>query len=381
MASFGAGLIVGKQQVVCQICQPEEIDFSLFWQTYDQLKEKYVDPQKIDPQQIIYGAISGMVHALGDPYTLFLNPGDSKKFKEDISGHFEGIGIEIGERDNQLLVIAPLEGTPAKMAGLLAGDKIIQIDGKPTIDMTIDYAISLIRGPKGTKVTLTIFREGLDAPKDIEITRSVIDVPALTWELKDIADNKKVAYIKLHQFAENAGFDFSQAAREILNSEAEGIILDLRNNPGGYLEVAQDIAGWFLKQGDVVTIEDFGGKQDQQLYKSYGSSKLIDFPIVVIMNKGTASASEILAGALRDNRGIQLIGEKSFGKGSVQELSELRNGSFLKVTVAHWLTPKGNLIDSKGLEPDIVVEITSEDVTNGNDPQLSKAIEILNKIR
>ena len=278
-------------------------------------------------------------------------------------------------------VIAPLEDTPAKEAGLLAGDKILQIDGKSTIDMTIDDAVNLIRGPKGSKVTLTIAREGLDAPKDVEITRNVINVPSLRWELKDIADNKKMAYIKIHQFSENAGFDFSVAAREILDSPAQGIILDLRNNPGGYLEVSQDIAGWFLKQGDVVTIEDYGGKQDQELYKAFGSSKLIDYPIVVIMNQGTASASEILAGALRDNRGVQLIGEKSFGKGSVQELSDLRGGSFLKVTVAHWLTPKGDLIDDEGLEPDVAVEISPEDINSGNDPQLSKAIEILSEIR
>ena len=379
--SFGAGLLTGKNQVVCRVCQPEQIDFSLFWEAYETLQSRFVDPEKIDTQKIIYGAIEGMVKSLEDPYTIFLSPEETKKFKEDISGRFEGIGIEIGKKDEQLQVIAPLEGTPAKTAGLKAGDKILQIDDTPTIDLSIDEAVNLIRGPKGTKVVLTIFREGLKAPKEVEITRDVIEIPSMSWELKDISENDKIAYIKIYQFSEKAGFDFAVAVREILNSPANKIVLDLRNNPGGYLEISQEIAGWFLEQGNTVVIEDFGGKQDQRIYQSQGNSRLLQYPMAVIINEGTASASEILAGALRDNRGIKIIGEKSYGKGSIQELEELKGGSVLKITVAKWLTPNGELITGKGLEPDIKIEVSPEDLNGESDPQLDKAIEILKEIR
>jgi len=379
--SFGAGLLTGKNQVVCRVCQPEQIDFSLFWEAYETLQSRFVDPEKIDTQKIIYGAIEGMVKSLEDPYTIFLSPEETKKFKEDISGRFEGIGIEIGKKDEQLQVIAPLEGTPAKTAGLKAGDKILQIDDTPTIDLSIDEAVNLIRGPKGTKVVLTIFREGLKAPKEVEITRDVIEIPSMSWELKDISENDKIAYIKIYQFSEKAGFDFAVAVREILNSPANKIVLDLRNNPGGYLEISQEIAGWFLEQGNTVVIEDFGGKQDQRVYQSQGNSRLLQYPMTIIINEGTASASEILAGALRDNRGIKIIGEKSYGKGSIQELEELKGGSVLKITVAKWLTPNGELITGKGLEPDIKIEVSPEDLNGESDPQLDKAIEILKEIR
>ena len=379
--SFGAGFLAGKNQVVCRVCQPEQIDFSLFWEAYETLQSRFVDPEKIDTQKIIYGAIEGMVKSLEDPYTIFLSPEETKKFKEDISGRFEGIGIEIGKKDEQLQVIAPLEGTPAKTAGLKAGDKILQIDDTPTIDLSIDEAVNLIRGPKGTKVVLTIFREGLKAPKEVEITRDVIEIPSMSWELKDISENDKIAYIKIYQFSEKAGFDFAVAVREILNSPANKIVLDLRNNPGGYLEISQEIAGWFLEQGNTVVIEDFGGKQDQRVYQSQGNSRLLQYPMTIIINEGTASASEILAGALRDNRGIKIIGEKSYGKGSIQELEELKGGSVLKITVAKWLTPNGELITGKGLEPDIKIEVSPEDLNGESDPQLDKAIEILKEIR
>ena len=374
-------MLTGKNQVVCRVCQPEQIDFSLFWEAYETLQSRFVDPEKIDTQKIIYGAIEGMVKSLEDPYTIFLSPEETKKFKEDISGRFEGIGIEIGKKDEQLQVIAPLEGTPAKTAGLKAGDKILQIDDTPTIDLSIDEAVNLIRGPKGTKVVLTIFREGLKAPKEVEITRDVIEIPSMSWELKDISENDKIAYIKIYQFSEKAGFDFAVAVREILNSPANKIVLDLRNNPGGYLEISQEIAGWFLEQGNTVVIEDFGGKQDQRVYQSQGNSRLLQYPMTIIINEGTASASEILAGALRDNRGIKIIGEKSYGKGSIQELEELKGGSVLKITVAKWLTPNGELITGKGLEPDIKIEVSPEDLNGESDPQLDKAIEILKEIR
>jgi len=234
----------------------------------------------------------------------------------------------------------------------------------------------LIRGPRGSEVTLTIFREEWEKTKEIKIVREIIEIPSLKWEIKD----ENIAYIKLYHFTEKASLDFSQTAIEILNSSAKKIILDLRNNPGGYLEVAQDIAGWFLERGQIVVIEDFGqGKQKE--YKAKGNGLLFSYPLVILINQGSASGAEILAGALRDNRGILLIGEKSFGKGSVQELEKLTEGSSLKITIARWLTPKGELITDKGLEPDIKVEMTDEDYEQERDPQLDKAIEVIREMR
>jgi len=373
LASFGLGFWVGKIQVVCPVCPPEEIDFSLFWEAYHKLQEKFVDKEKFDIQKMIYGAISGMVKSLGDPYTVFFPPEETKRFEEDVKGRFEGVGMEIGIRKGQLQVIAPLEGTPAQRAGLRAGDKILKIDEKSTVDMTIEEAVNLIRGPKGTEVTLTIFREEWEKTKEIKIVRDMIEIPSLKWELKD--DN--IAYLKLYHFTEKASFDFKLAAIEILASPAKRIILDLRNNPGGYLEIAQDISGWFLKRGQIVVIEDFGPGKEKKEYKTKGNEQLLSYPVVILINQGSASGSEILAGALRDNRGIILIGEKSFGKGSVQELEKLKEGSSLKITVAKWLTPNGELITDKGLEPDIKVEMTEEDFEEGRDPQLDKAIEVI----
>jgi len=381
LISFGSGFFIGKKQVICKVCKPEEVDFSLFWEAYDRLQKKFVDPQRFSVQKMIYGAISGMISSLEDPYTIFLTKEDAKKFLEDVSGRFEGVGMEIGKKKGQLQVVAPLEGTPAQRAGLRPGDKILKINDTITADLTIDEAVSLIRGPRGTEVTLTIFREEWEIPKDIKIVRDIIEVPSLKWELRDISGGEQIAYIKIYQFSERASFDFAGAAWEILNSPAKKIILDLRNNPGGYLEIAQDIAGWFLERGQIVVIEDFGGKREQKIYKAEGNEKFLQYPMVILINQGTASGSEILAGALRDNREIKLIGEKSFGKGSVQELEELSEGSTLKITVANWLTPQGKLITDKGLEPDIKVEMTEEDYEKERDPQLDKAIEVIKEMR
>jgi len=371
--SFGSGYFFGQAQKICPFCKPESVNFSLFWEAWATLQDNFVNPEKMDVQKMIYGAISGMVNSLGDPYTVFLSPDETEKFNNDVQGTFEGIGAEVGIKKGQLTIIAPLEGTPAQNAGLRAGDKILKINDKLTSDLTIDEAVDLMRGKKGTSVTLTIYRDEWTQSKEIKIVRDVIEVPSLKWELKD----NKIAYIKLYQFSGKASSDFSQAAVQILASQADRIILDLRNNPGGYLEVAQNIAGWFLKNGDTVLIEDLGKENKQETYKAEGNSKLLPYPVVILINQGSASASEILAGALKDDRGIKLIGETSFGKGSVQELNSLTGGSSLKITIAKWLTPNGNLIAEKGLEPDVKVEMTDADFESGKDPQLDKAVEII----
>lgn len=376
-AGFFAGFYFGKSQVICPVCPPEDLDFSLFWETWQTLEERFVDKEKFNVDDMIYGAISGMVKSLGDPYTVFLDPDDTKRFVEDIKGTFEGVGMEIGIRKGQLQVIAPLEETPAQKAGLRAGDKIIKVDDTMTADLSIDEAVDLIRGPKGTEVTLTIYRDEWGTTKEIKIVRSVIEIPSLKWELLE----GEIARLELYQFSEKASLDFSLAAIEILNSPAKKIILDLRNNPGGYLEIAQDIAGWFLERGKIVAIEDFGEGKERKEYQAKGPALLSSYPVVILINQGSASGAEILAGALRDNRDILLVGEKSFGKGSVQELIGLRGDSSLKVTVAKWLTPEGELITDKGLEPDIKVEMAEEDYEQERDPQLDKAIEIIKEMQ
>ncbi len=386
-AVFSGGYFFGKSsvkpEIIFGIQNPElglplGADFSIFWQAWAILQERFANKDKLDIQKMIYGAISGMVKSLGDPYTVFFPPQENKKFQEEIKGSFEGVGMEVAIKKDQLQVVAPLEGTPAQNAGLRAGDKILSINGTSTTDMLLEEAVRLIRGAKGTAVTLTIFRKGWDNSKEIKIIRDVIQIPSLKLEWRD---DEKIAYIKLFQFSAKAANDFAEAAVKILNSRAEKIILDLRNNPGGYLEISQEIASWFLSSGQIVTIEDFAGKQEQKIYKANGHPWLEKYPLVVLINQGSASASEILAGALRDNRGIKLIGEKSFGKGSVQELEDLQGNSSLKITVAHWLTPSGRLISEVGLEPDIKVEMAEQDYENEKDPQSDKALEIIRDLK
>lgn len=382
---FGLGIFVGNKTAY-HVEQPATIDFSLFWDSYNKLSQNFVDPSKINNDKILYGAIEGMAKSLGDPYTAFFDPEQAKRFEQDLQGSFDGIGAEIGIKKDNLTIVAPIDGTPAQNAGLKAGDIIAKINDKDTTDMTADEAVNLIRGPKGTVVTLTIFRNGWTAVKDFKITRDTIKVASIKWELlaspgEAGGKNENIAYIKISQFDQVLQADFEKIADEIIRSNAKKIILDLRNNPGGYLDVSQTIAGWFLENGQTVTIEDFGKGKDQNIYKAQGNSKLLNYPIVVLVNEGSASASEILAGALRDNREVKLVGMKSFGKGSVQQVIDLKGGSFLKITIAKWLTPKGDSISEVGLTPDIKVEITDKDYEQNKDPQLDKALEIIKDLK
>ncbi|MBI1984794.1 MAG: S41 family peptidase [Candidatus Wildermuthbacteria bacterium] len=381
-AVFGFGFSLGKSQtrniqvqgvLNLEAGKPEAVDFSLFWETWKSVQDKFVDADALDYQNMVYGAISGMVQSLGDPYSVFFSPEEAKKFLDDVKGMFEGVGMEIGIRDAVLKVVAPLEGTPAQKAGIRAGDMILKIGDAATDNMTVDKAVSLIRGPKGTKIVLSILRAGWDKPRDFSIERAVIEVPSLKWEMKE----GNIAYLRIYQFSQKAGIDFQKAANEIISSGAGGIVLDLRNNPGGYLEVSQDIAGWFVEQGKTIVIEDFGPEREQQVYQARGNAAFASWPIVVLINEGSASASEILAGALRDQLNALLVGKTSFGKGSVQELQDFFDNSSLKVTVAHWLTPNGTLIAGKGLKPDVEIDITEENIQQEKDPQLDKALEIV----
>lgn len=378
IAVFALGIWIGDTKVARQyVPQPGTIDFSLFWNAYNTLEQNFINPSKITNQKVVYGAIKGMTDSLGDPYTSFFDPTEAQRFQQDLSGSFEGIGVEVGVKKDLLTVIAPLKGTPGERAGLKSGDIIVKIDGKDAANITADEAVNLIRGPKGTSVTLTILRDSWTNTKDIKITRDTIKVPLIEWSLKD----GDVAYVQIYQFDQTLSADFSATALKILQSPAKKIILDLRDNPGGYLEVAQDVAGWFLQKGQTITIEDFGKGKTQQMYKANGNSELANYPMVVLINQGSASASEILAGALRDDRNVKLIGTQSFGKGCVQEPIDLPGGSLLKVTIANWLTPKGGSISDVGLTPDVKVDMTDKDAQQNKDPQLDKALEIINNLK
>ena len=350
----------------------EGIDFNVFWEAWKVIQDKYVKAGEIENQDLVYGAVSGLIDSLKDPNSVFMPPSDAKKFGEDISGEFSGIGAEIGIKNDQLIIIAPLKGTPADRAGLKPGDKILKVDDKLTQGLSVDEAIKIIRGKKGTEVILTISRDSWNETKEISIIRDIIQIPTLDFEMKE----GDIAYFHLYNFYENAPMLFYQSVVKAAFQNPKGVILDLRNNPGGYLEVAVNLAGWFLKNGKVVVSEEFRSGEKQE-FKARGNEFLSKIPIVVLINEGSASASEILAGALRDHRDIKLVGKKSFGKGTVQELQELKDGSVIKITVAHWLLPSGHIIEKNGLQPDYEIELTEEDAEKKKDPQLEKAMEIL----
>jgi len=339
--------------------KPVEIsdgDMGIFWDTWKVILEKYVGRNDLDAQKIILGATRGIIDALKDPYSEFLDSDQTKDLSQELSGEFYGVGMEIGRRNGFLVVIAPLPDTPAEKAGLKANDKIIKIDETETIDLSPFEAAKLIRGLEGTKVTLTIYRSSWDETKKIELIRKKISIPSVRWEKID----NNIAYLKIYNFNQPLTFNFYKTALEIAFTKPQGLIIDLRNNPGGYLESVVDISGWFLKKGDIILKEDFGNNEIKIFRVRIGQALLKDIPTVILINEGTASASEILAGALRDNEGVKLIGEKSFGKGSVQELVSLKDNNSVKITISRWLTPNGTIIEGNGLIPDIEVKNEEE---------------------
>jgi carboxyl-terminal processing protease len=352
--------------------KPAEIDFSLFWKVWNIINEKYAEENGATDQEKVWGAIEGLVSSLNDPYSVFLPPQESEIFESDMKGEFQGVGMEIGMRQNILTVVAPLKGTPAERAGIKAGDKIIKIDGKETFGITIDEAVRLIRGKKGTAVVLTVAREGEEDLIDIEIVRDVIKIPVLETEKRE----NGIFVIKLYNFSGNSPNSFRLALREFIASGSDKLILDLRGNPGGFLEASIDIASWFLPVGKVVAREQFGDGREI-LYRSKGYDIFKELPFVILLNQGSASASEILAGALSEHGVATLVGEKTFGKGSVQEIISITPETSLKLTIARWLTPDGISISKGGLVPDIEVEMTKEDIEAGRDPQMEMAIDIL----
>ena len=348
----------------------EVFDFNLYWEVWDSLKQNHVSKNRLKDKDLFYGSLKGLAEATGDPYTVFLDPQETEEFYNDLSGTFEGIGAEVGIRNDVVTVIAPLDGMPAQKAGLQAGDKIYAINNESALGLSLYDAVKKIRGPKGSDVTLTIIR-GDHTPQDIVVTRGIIVVKSVKTELRD--DN--IYVIKITNFNDDTLDLFNKAVKSALLSDPDGIILDLRNNPGGYLDMAISVASEWVEAGPIVA-EQFGENRRNE-HPSNGKARLKDFPTIVLVNQGSASASEIVAGALRDYKKATLVGMTTFGKGSVQSVRGLSDGSALKVTVAKWLTPAGDFIDEKGLSPDIEVDMSSDDIDNDRDPQFDKAIELL----
>lgn len=352
-------------------------DFSSFWKVWNVINEKFVpvySDEIVDNEERVYGAIKGLAESLGDPYTTFFPPVESEMFESTIRGNFGGVGMEVGIRDDILTVIAPLKNTPAERSGMRPADKIIAIDDEPSQGLSIDEAVQKIRGEIGTDVTLTVLREGVSAPFDVVITRDTINIPTLDTEIRP----EGVFVISLYNFGAPSANAFRDALREFVDSGSQRLVLDLRGNPGGYLEAAVDIASWFLPMGKVIVVEDFGGNAENRDHRSKGYNIFNDnLKFVILIDGGSASASEILAGALREHGKAKLVGTTTFGKGSVQELVEITPETSFKVTVARWLTPLGQSISKGGVSPDVEVEYSVEDREEGIDNQLEKAIEVV----
>lgn len=379
--SLFIGIYIGEKQNsnpansesdLIKISQSDE--FSSFWKVWKTLDEKFVTATSTSNQQKIYGAIQGLTASYGDPYTVFFPPVESKMFKDDIAGDFSGVGMEIGVKDRQLLVVSPMKDSPAERAGVKAGDLIISINGTSTASMGTDEAVKLIRGPKGTIVKIVFMSEGSNKPIERSITRDTIKIPTI-----DVATKPDgITVISLYSFTAQSPDLFRDALRQFVLSGNHKLILDLRKNPGGYLNAAVEMASWFLPVGKVVVTEDFGSNEPPIIYRSKGYNIFNNnLKMIILVDNGSASASEILAGALQEHGVAKLVGVKTFGKGSVQELVNITPDTSLKVTIARWMTPKGHNLSHDGLVPDYEVPVTEKDTAAKKDVQLEKAIKLL----
>lgn len=408
-AIFSIGNYIGGRSVVSGVTATGSIiniegipvtadQLAPFWKAWKVLNNKYVEHDATStPSKRVYGAIKGLAESYGDPYTVFFDPEETKAFKGDISGNFEGVGMEIGLKDNNIVVVSPLKGSPAEKAGMLTGDRIVKIDDTLTSGFSVEKAVKNIRGPKGTVVKLTVIREGEKEPLVISITRSVINMPTIDTETYDKSDNvhqaisgkdsgtfgaEDVRVIRLYSFNANSPQQFRSAVQDFIRSGSKKLIIDLRGNPGGYLDAAIYMASFFLPSDAIVVSEDFGDSRPTKVYKSIGYNTIgRDVRVAILVNGGTASASEILAGALQDHGVAKLIGTKTFGKGSVQEVIPITSDTALKVTIARWLTPNGKNISKQGIDPDIEVKLTPDDQKKDKDPQMQRALDYLRQLR
>lgn len=386
--AFIAGLVAGQDaqfyfntpRLINTSSDPEaylnrEVDFGLYWDVVELIKERFINKEAVSDTKLFYGSLRGLVASLGDPYSVFLDPVVTEEFTEELSGNFQGIGAEIGIKKEVLTIIAPLPETPAARAGLVSGDKILAIDNVTTAGMSLDEAVKRIRGEKGTEVVLTILSLEAEEAREVPIVRDEIKIISAVWEEKE----NKLAYIRLSYFNEDTSRQFRKIAQEILAINPQGLIVDVRNNPGGFLNVSVDIASYWIPKNEPVVFEQFSSGE-KMVHQSRGLDLFKNIPTVVLTNGGSASASEILAGALQDYDQAIVIGQTTFGKGSVQDLVELSDGSSVKITIAKWLTPLGRVIDVDGIEPDIAVDYTREDYEEDRDPQLDKAWEYFQEL-
>lgn len=379
---FGVGFYIGNESHAnnsANLNAQSSADLEDFWKVWTLIEEKYVpssEEKNATDEEKIQGAIQGLVASLGDSYSRFLIPEENAEFNESISGNFSGLGMEIDLKEGLVTVIAPLKDSPAEKAGIRAGDIILKIDEKPTADLSLDEAVDLIRGERGTTVELIIARVGEPGSMSIKVVRDNIKIPTLDYELR----KDGIFVISLFNFSQGVENDFRKALREFVLSKSDKLIVDLRGNPGGYLDAAVDITSWFLPTGKIVVQEDFGKNVAPKVFRSKGynifSSNL---NMIVLVDGGSASASEIVAGALKEHGVAKILGEKTYGKGSVQELIPISSDTSLKLTIARWLTPNGVSISESGLEPDIKIEQTKEDKLNDVDTQLEEAVKLLNK--
>ena len=346
--------------------------FRVFWEAWDIIDREFNRDAPLDTQKMIYGALSGMVRSLGDPHTVWIEPMQAKILDQDMEGSFEGIGANVDLVDGELVIVEPLPDSPALKAGLRAGDVVVEVDGKPVKGLDLAQAVLLVRGPKGTQVRLLIRRKGEPSPFEVVVTRGKIEMPTVTYRLLDDG----IAYVRLTEFNLQATTRLQAALRTVMEKKPRALILDLRGNPGGYLHIAVQVASQFIKDGVIVTEKDRDGKIAE--YRAEGKGLALSIPMAVLVDSGSASAAEILAGAIQDNgRGV-LIGRRTFGKGSVQAPHTLSDGSSLRVSIARWYTPKGHQIDGKGLTPDIEVPIDPSTPPE-KDPVLDRAVQYLLK--
>ncbi len=358
-----------------QLVLADSVDLSLFWLIWDEVANKYVNEEMVDENAMVYGAIGGMMDALDDPYTVFMNPDESEQFAASLDGTLEGIGAELTVEDDGLTIVSPLRDSPAEKAGLLPGDIIYKVDGNLTNEMTLFDAIMNIRGEKETLVTLTIIRDGVGDPFDVSIVRDSIDLESVSSEVLD----GDIKYISVNQFSDDTIEEFNREISELILDEPEGLIIDLRYNGGGYLDIAVDMLSFVLPSESEAVMLKERSSEDDVLYTN-GNAKLLNVPLVVLVNEGSASASEIVAGAIQDHERGVVMGTQTFGKGTVQEVESFSDGSSIRITIAKWFTPDGRSINKQGITPDIIVELTDADLENAYDRQLEEAARYLREL-
>jgi len=355
---------------------PQNVNLNLFWEVWEKLEFSYLDATKVtNDKELVYGSIKGLANALDDPYTVFMTPEETKEFDEALYNSLEGIGVELTVEEGLLVVLSPIKNSPAEKAGIMHGDIIFKIEGETTAEMTLYDAIMNIRGPKGSEVTLTIIRIDEEEPFDVTIKREEIEVESVVYEL--MSDN--IAYIGINQFSDNTSEEFDKAVQQVLLDEPEGLVVDLRYNGGGFLDISVDILSELIEDDKTAVQIQTRHADKNEMVPVMGNPRIPDVPIVMLVNYGSASASEILAGAIQDHKRGLVLGEQTYGKGSVQELEYFGDGSSLRFTVAKWLTPEGRDIDDVGITPDRIIEL-EYDEENPVDNQLEEAVNYLKNL-